>query len=214
MPMTDDDAVARLEAFLQVQPDAKPWHPMTDYSLEGRRAIEGRHPQLIKDVFQPHRVMDAGCGPRGHLVTLLRELGVVAYGFDPLVNPDVPGTPDWIIRGAIQDAYVADGAVACDLVICREVLEHVPLRELLRTIAGLVRRSSRYLYVTTRFHQSPDHLLDVADHDDLDPTHITMLTRPFLRALFLLHGCRSRPDLEARMDWQQKNRVLVFEVAR
>jgi hypothetical protein len=27
----------------------------------------------------------------------------------------------------------------------------------------------------------------------------------------VLEGCRSRPDLEARMDWGHKGRVLVLE---
>ena len=29
--------------------------------------------------------------------------------------------------------------------------------------------------------------------------------------MFVLEGCRSRPDLEARMDWGNKGRVLVLE---
>jgi hypothetical protein len=32
-----------------------------------------------------------------------------------------------------------------------------------------------------------------------------------LRLMFVLEGCRSRPDLEARMDWGNKGRVLVLE---
>ena len=31
--------------------------------------------------------------------------------------------------------------------------------------------------------------------------------------MFVLEGCRSRPDLEARMDWLNKGRVLVMEKA-
>jgi hypothetical protein len=37
------------------------------------------------------------------------------------------------------------------------------------------------------------------------------LNKDMLRLMFLLEGCRSRPDLEARMDWGGKGRVLVLE---
>ena len=42
------------------------------YDLETRRRIEGRNPELIKDVFAPQRVLDAGCGP-GFLMQLRSE---------------------------------------------------------------------------------------------------------------------------------------------
>ena len=34
-----------------------------DYTIEARRKIEGKHPEVIKQVFQPRRVLDVGCGP-------------------------------------------------------------------------------------------------------------------------------------------------------
>ena len=34
-----------------------------------------------------------------------------------------------------------------------------------------------------------------------------------LRLLFVLEGFRARADLEARMDWGNKGRVLVYERA-
>ena len=52
-----------------------------NYSLETRRRIEAKNPQLIKDVFQPTRVIDLGCGP-GALMHLLQEIGVEADGID------------------------------------------------------------------------------------------------------------------------------------
>src|SRR5688500_567233 len=53
-----------------------------DYTIETRRKIEGRHPQVIKEVFNPTRVLDVGCGP-GILMYLLHEVGVAADGVDP-----------------------------------------------------------------------------------------------------------------------------------
>jgi hypothetical protein len=38
-----------------------------------------------------------------------------------------------------------------------------------------------------------------------------LLTKDFLRLLFVLEGFRRRTDLEERMGWGDKNRVLVYE---
>jgi hypothetical protein len=39
----------------------------------------------------------------------------------------------------------------------------------------------------------------------------TLLNKDMLRLMFVLEGCRSRPDLEAKMDWGNNGRVLVLE---
>ena len=204
--MTDEQAVQQFEAFVQGQKPAEtPWQPVTDYSFEARRAIEGIHPQLILDHLvccDDADILDYGCGPSAHLVRLLNEAvvtpsQVTAVGYDP----QMPFSACQLLNGPY------------DLVICREVLEHCTVLDLRRVVADLVRLSAKYIYVTTRFAQQPTHLLSVDSHDDLDPTHITMLTRPFLRTLFVLEGCKSRYDLEEKMDWQHKGRCLVFEVA-
>lgn len=210
----DETAVARFEAIVaQQQPTSKPWAPVTPYDYESRKAIEGPHPQLIKDVFAPTMVIDAGCGIDGVLVRLLTALDVEVLGFDPklpkrAINPR-------LMQGDLTHPRVVDDGVRpfADLVICREVLEHLTVLQLVKAVRNLVKLSSHYVYVTTRFHPDPASLLDLADHDDLDPTHITLLNKSLLRALFVLEGCKSRPDLEALMDWQHKGRCLVFEVA-
>jgi hypothetical protein len=71
--------------------------------------------------------------------------------------------------------------------------------------------TSRFVYVTTRFHAAPASLLDVTTDFETDPTHITLMTKDLLRALFVLEGLRRRADLEDRMDWAGKGRVLVYE---
>ena len=80
-----------------------------------------------------------------------------------------------------------------------------------RAVANIVRMTSRFAYVTTRCHPNPVSLLDFTTQFDVDPTHITLLNKDMLRLMFVLEGCRSRPDLEARMDWGGKGRVLVLE---
>jgi 2-polyprenyl-3-methyl-5-hydroxy-6-metoxy-1,4-benzoquinol methylase len=183
-----------------------------NYSLETRRAIEAKNPALIKDVFQPTRVLDLGCGP-GALMHLLWELGVEVDGIDFAESSKRLATPE--VRDRIKIGSVTDTTLypanTFDLVICREVIEHLTVLEVKQAVANMVRMTNAFIYVTTRFHPNPQTLLDFNQQDDLDPTHITLLNKDMLRLMFVLEGCRSRPDLEARMDWGNKGRVLVLE---
>jgi 2-polyprenyl-3-methyl-5-hydroxy-6-metoxy-1,4-benzoquinol methylase len=183
------------------------------YDLETRRRIEARNPELIKEVFAPARVLDVGCGP-GFLMALLDELGVHADGvdFSPVSRELAPpAVGDRISVGPVTE--LAAGDASYDLVICREVMEHLTVLQVRRTVSELCRVSSRFVYATTRFHPEPRGLLDVTTQFDVDPTHITLMTKPFLRALFVLEGFRRRAHLEERMDWGKKGRVLVHERA-
>jgi SAM-dependent methyltransferase len=185
-----------------------------NYNLETRRAIEAKNPFLIKEVFEPRKALDLGCGP-GALMHLLWELGVDVEGIDFAASSRELATPevrDRIVVGAVTDQTLK-AACAYDLVICREVLEHLTVLQVRQAVANMVRLSSRYIYVTTRFHPSPSSLLDFTTQFDVDPSHITLLNKDMLRLMFVLEGCRSRPDLEARMDWGNKGRVLVLEKA-
>jgi SAM-dependent methyltransferase len=188
---------------LSQRPAASAWQPVTDYSYEARKAIEGEQPRLILEVFQPSRMLDVGCG-FNYLPRLVNELAGerIAYGADvsnraadyryDITAPDVPH-------------------IGGDLIVCREVLEHLTVRQIRRAIGNLCALSSRFVYVTTRFAKNPTHLLDVDTADDLDPTHISMCNKDFVRLMFALEGFKRRADLEARMDWMQKGRCLVYE---
>jgi hypothetical protein len=93
------------------------------------------------------------------------------------------------------------------------VLEHLTVLQVRRTVEQICRASSRYVYVTTRFHPQPGTLLDVTTDFETDPTHLTLLAKDLLRTLFVLEGFGRRADLEERMDWAGKGRVLVYERA-
>jgi len=183
-----------------------------NYSLETRRQIEAKNPFLIKEVFQPKKVLDLGCGP-GALMHLLWEIGVDVEGIDFADSSPRLATPE--VRSRMTVGQVTDPTIqpanAYDLVICREVLEHLTVLQVRQAVANMVRMTSKFIYVTTRFHPEPASLLDFTTQFDVDPTHITLLNKDLLRLLFVLEGCRSRPDLEAKMDWGRKGRVLVLE---
>jgi SAM-dependent methyltransferase len=171
--------------------------------------LEGRNPDLIKEIFAPGRVLDYGCGP-GVLMFLLLERGIVADGFDvsrEATRIAPPEVRERILTG--DPSAIPDDSY--DLVICREVLEHLTVLDAVRAIREMCRISSRFVYVTTRFHPDPRDLLDIADERSVDPTHITLMDKDLVRLLFVLEGFRRRGDLEARMDWLHKGRVLVYE---
>jgi len=181
------------------------------YTIEARRKIEARNPELIKDVFTPQRVIDMGCGP-GALMFLLNEIGVVADGIDfSATSKEIAPAEvaDRIGIGSIIEVDVPSDSY--DLVICREVFEHMPVLQVQKAVENLCRISSRYIYVTTRFHPKPTSLFDVTTEFEADPTHITCMNMDMLRLMFVLQGFKRRGDLEARMDWLNKGRVLVYE---
>ena len=181
------------------------------YQIEVRRKIEARNPELIKEVFAPQRVLDMGCGP-GALMYLLQELGLEADGVDfSSTSKDIApeSVRDRIQIGSITEIELP--ADSYDLVICREVFEHMPVIKVQKAVERLCRISSRFVYVTTRFHPAPSSLFDVTTEFEIDPTHINCMNKDMLRLMFVLQGYRRRADLEARMDWLNKNRVLVYE---
>jgi cytidyltransferase-like protein len=205
--------LAAFETFVQQQrPAEKPWEPVTDYSFEAREAIEGPHALLIKETLRPRHVLDVGCGADAVLVRMLADHDVRAEGIDP----SEPGYTNWGDGVSIHGDIVAmdfSFNYTHDVVICREVLEHLTVRHLAIAVRNLVKLSTKYVYVTTRF-TAKSHLHDADGSDDLDPTHITMLNQDYLRSLFVLEGCTRRADLEAKLDWRGLGRVLVYEVSR
>jgi len=190
------------------------WRTNDRYDLTTRRKIEGRHPELIRDVFSPRRVLDLGCGP-GYLMRLLLDVGIQADGLDISHSSKemAPAEVRSRIRiGSLLEARFPDRSY--DLVICREVLEHLPVVDINRAVFNMCRISSRFVYITTRFHPDPSSLLDLTSEPEVDPTHITLMNKNLLRLMFVLAGFRQRADLEEKMDWLKKGRVLVYERTR
>jgi ubiquinone/menaquinone biosynthesis C-methylase UbiE len=181
------------------------------YDFEKRREIEGRNPALIKDTFKPIKALDMGCGP-GALMLFLHELGVECHGIDgSKTSKDI--AKDEISKlikiSDICETNEPDNEY--DLIICREVLEHLTFKQIKKSVEEMARITSQYVYITTRFHPDPQSIYDISTEPEVDPTHITCLNIEMLRLLCVISGLKRRKDLEEKMDWLSKGRVLVYE---
>jgi 2-polyprenyl-3-methyl-5-hydroxy-6-metoxy-1,4-benzoquinol methylase len=222
--LTWESEVTKFENFVQNQKPASPaqdfdenyfvgeWrHGNQSYTLNSRREIEGRNPNLIKSVLSPKNVLDAGCGP-GFLMLMLHELGVDVAGIDA-APAAVAGVPDEI-NNRIQLGSVLNLPFQnqeFDVVISREVLEHLTVIEVAKAVREMCRVSSRLVYITTRFAREANSIFDVETEFEADPTHITCMNKSLLRTFLILEGFKARPDLESEMDWMKKDRALVYE---
>lgn len=212
-----DASLDRLEAFMAAQEATQPaifnreyfqgdWRAEGNtYTYEKRVEIEGKHPDLIVECFPKMSILDVGCGP-GYLVRMLKERGVIASGID--TSEDAVALAADRMCVVLPVANVPPGFV--DVTICREVLEHVPVDEIPSMVCDLFRVARRFTYITTRF--TTGSVFDAATEHEVDPTHISLLSQPFLRSLCVLNGGRRRRDLETKLDHQGKGRVLVYEV--
>jgi 2-polyprenyl-3-methyl-5-hydroxy-6-metoxy-1,4-benzoquinol methylase len=88
---------------------------------------------------------------------LLWELGVNVEGIDfaeSSLRIATPEVRDRIAIGEVTDSTLKP-ANSFDLVICREVLEHLTVLQVRQAVVNMVRMTSKYIYVTTRFHPQP-----------------------------------------------------------
>lgn len=186
-------------------------HGYTSYTLESRRKIEGRNPELIKQILKPSKLLDVGSGP-GLLILMLREIGVEAIGFDAsefaLKTAPIEVRP-FLFKGDILNIPFVQNEF--DVLVCREVIEHLTVLQVGIAIREMCRVSSNLIYVTTRYAHECNSIFDVETEFEADPTHITCMNKSLLRTLFLLNGFKSRPDLESKLDWLNKGRVMVYQ---
>jgi ubiquinone/menaquinone biosynthesis C-methylase UbiE len=210
-----DRSLNRLELFMSRQRPNPPerfdqeyfqgdWREVP-YTLEARRAAEGEHIDRLQELFLGERILDVGCGP-GFLVTLMKERGMDACGIDPSEHVLSLTSDPSVLWGPVTD--VPDRSF--DVVISREVLEHLTVHDIAVMVHHLFRVSRKYVYITTRFNE--ESLFDAGTEYEVDTTHISLLTQPFLRSLCVLNGGKRRRDLETTLDHQGKGRVLVYEV--
>jgi SAM-dependent methyltransferase len=179
-----------------------------------RREIEGKHPSIIKDIVGDGKVLDVGTG-RGWLVGFLRELGVEAYGIDyseyAIDNVFEKAKP-FVKMANSQSIPYENGTF--DMVIARELLEHLTVEEAINTISEMSRvcKSSGLLYFTIWLNFSDSANSNVLCRDSRDPSHVTFMPRGFWTKLISSNFPYLAPnyDIEAKLDWMNKGRVFVY----
>ena len=127
----------------------------------------------IQEQIAPRSVLDAGCG-MGFLVEALHNREIEAFGFDiseyaiGQVHPDIQ---DFCWVGSINDPLPR----SYDLIVCIEVLEHLPPVEAELAVENLCRYSNDILFSSTPF-------------DYKEPTHFNVQPPEYWVALFARHG--------------------------
>jgi hypothetical protein len=137
--------------------------------------------RIVADI-NPRRVLDAGCA-MGLLVETLRARGVDARGVD--VSSFAIGSVAEPLR-----PYCAQGSIAepfgqrYDLIVCIEVLEHMPAEEADRAIANFAQHTDDVLFSSTPF-------------DYKEPTHINVRMPEDWAEAFARHGFYRDVDFDA-----------------
>ncbi|GEM_PF-407571 len=132
--------------------------------------------------LQPQTLLDAGCA-MGLLVEEMRRRGVEAFGIDiseyaiSQVHPDVKPYC-WV--GSVAEPFPQ----SYDVIVCIEVLEHMPREDAERAIANFCRHAKSVLFSSTPF-------------DYREPTHFNVQPIEAWAALFAQHGFYRDVDFDA-----------------
>ena len=137
--------------------------------------------RIVEDI-QPDTVLDAGCA-MGFLVESLRDRDVSAFGVD---------ISEYAVQKVRQDIepYCWVGSVSdpfpqiYDLIVCQEVLEHMPPAEAVQAVANLCRHTDDILFSSTPF-------------DYKEATHFNVRPMEDWAELFARHGFVRDVDFDA-----------------
>lgn len=103
--------------------------------------------RIVADL-KPGTVLDVGCA-WGFLVEALRDRGIEAYGLDVSEFALAQARPDLrphLAAGSVLDPFPRP---RYDLVICMEVVEHLPRTEAAAAVANLARHGEEVLFSST-----------------------------------------------------------------
>jgi SAM-dependent methyltransferase len=143
--------------------------------------FDGIARRIVEDV-NPRRVLDAGCA-LGLLVETLRNRNVDAFGVDLssfAIDRVHESVRPFCWRGSVADAFTDD----YDLIVCIEVLEHMPQLQAEAAIANFCRHTGNVL-----FSSSP--------LDYREATHVNVHPPEYWAEQFARHGFFRDVDFDA-----------------
>ncbi|MGA9348462.1 MAG: glycosyltransferase [Anaerolineae bacterium] len=155
---------------------------------------------IMRDI-RPSTVLDVGCA-MGFLVEALRQRGAEAFGVDiseyaiQNIHPDIQ-PHCWV--GSVTDTFPQK----YDLIVCIEVLEHLPHREAEQAVENLCRHSDDVLFSSTPL-------------DYKEATHVNVQSPEYWAELFARHGFFRDVDFDASFitPWTVRFRKTSEPVAR
>jgi SAM-dependent methyltransferase len=144
--------------------------------------------EFIERDIQPKTVLDAGCAS-GFLVECLRERGIQAWGIDIseyAIQNVYDSIKPYCYLGSITESFPSDWSYpqTFDLIVCIEVLEHIPAQETEKAIANLTRLSNDILFSSTPF-------------DYKEATHFNVQPPEYWAELFARQGFFRDVDFDA-----------------
>jgi SAM-dependent methyltransferase len=137
--------------------------------------------RIVSDI-RPTRVLDAGC-TIGLLVETLRARGVEAWGIDLstwAIEHASPAAAPYVREGSITEPF----AERYDLIVCIEVLEHMPPALAEQAIANFAAHTDDVLFSSTPF-------------DYREPTHVNVRMPEDWAEAFARHGFYRDVDYDA-----------------
>lgn len=137
--------------------------------------------QIVRQI-QPATVLDAGCAI-GLLVETLRQRGIEAWGVDvsEYAIENVPSElQSYCHLGSVTEAFERE----YDLIVCLEVLEHLPQGESEKAVTNICRYTDDVLFSSTPF-------------DYKEATHFNVQPPEYWAELFAHNGFYRDVDFDA-----------------
>ncbi|MDE2180249.1 MAG: methyltransferase domain-containing protein [candidate division NC10 bacterium] len=138
--------------------------------------------ERIVQEIQPRTVLDIGCA-KGFLVEALRDRGVEAFGLD-ISEYAISQIRDDMRPYCWAASVVDPFPTRYDLVVCMEVLEHLPTAQAELAVANLCRYADDVLFSST-----PDEFTE--------PTHLNVQSMDYWAELFAKHSFYRDLDFDA-----------------
>lgn len=142
----------------------------------------GKIAERIREDLNPKTVLDAGCA-MGFLVEKLRQNDIEAYGLDVsyyAISKVHESVQPYCWVGSVSEELNRD----YDLIVCIEVLEHVPKQEAIFAIENFCRHTQTILFSSSPFDYS-------------EATHINVNPIDYWSELFARHGFIRDLDFDA-----------------